>query len=154
MAFTQFTTRDALSLGTSKRISLVAASAPTHFIEDTPTAVLVRQLLGAVAEFEKSTLVAKLAAARRRKRIATGEKVEGRKSHIEARPDVVKLAKGARAQEAQRGRAKPAPPYPVSYAAQGFLNERRGRPFNSEVYRRYVGLVTATATRRGSARGD
>ena len=40
----------------AKGISLVAASAPTHFIEDTPTAVLVRQVLGAVAEFEKTTL--------------------------------------------------------------------------------------------------
>jgi DNA invertase Pin-like site-specific DNA recombinase len=99
--------RGALSLGTSKGISLVAASAPTHFIEDTPTAVLVRQLLGAVAEFEKTTLVAKLAAARRRKRIATGEKVEGRKSHIEARPDVVKLRRRSRARS-PRGRAKPA----------------------------------------------
>jgi DNA invertase Pin-like site-specific DNA recombinase len=77
----------------AKGISLVAASAPTHFIEDTPTAVLVRQVLGAIAEFEKTTLVAKLAAARRRKRISTGEKVEGRKSHGEARPDLVKLVK-------------------------------------------------------------
>jgi hypothetical protein len=34
-----------------------------------------------------------LAAARRRKCIATGEKVEGRKSHAEARPEVVKLVK-------------------------------------------------------------
>jgi hypothetical protein len=41
---------------------------PLHFVEDTPTAVLVRPVLGAVAEFEKTTLVAKLAAARRRKR--------------------------------------------------------------------------------------
>jgi DNA invertase Pin-like site-specific DNA recombinase len=57
----------------AKGISLVAASAPTHFIEDAPTAVLVRQVLGAIAEFEKTTLVAKLAAARRRKRMATGE---------------------------------------------------------------------------------
>jgi DNA invertase Pin-like site-specific DNA recombinase len=77
----------------AKGISLVAASAPTHFIEDTPTAILVRQVLGAIAEFEKTTLVAKLAAARRRKRMATGKKVEGRKSHAEARPNVVKLAK-------------------------------------------------------------
>jgi hypothetical protein len=37
-------------------------SASAHFVEDTPTAVLVRQVLGAVAEFEKTTLVAKLAA--------------------------------------------------------------------------------------------
>jgi hypothetical protein len=48
---------------------------------------------GAVTEFEKTTLVAKLAAARRRKSMATGEKVEGRKSHAEARPDVAALAK-------------------------------------------------------------
>jgi hypothetical protein len=53
----------------------------------------VRQVLGAVAEFEKTTLIAELAAARKRKRMATGEKVEGHKSHFKARPDLVKLAK-------------------------------------------------------------
>ena len=58
-------------------ITLIAASAPTFFTEDTPTAVLVRQVLGAVSEFEKATIVAKLASARKRKR-ATGVKVEGR----------------------------------------------------------------------------
>jgi DNA invertase Pin-like site-specific DNA recombinase len=67
-------------------IVLIAASAPTHFTEDTPTAVLVRQVLGAIAEFDKTTLVAKLAAARRRKREASGRKVGGRKSHAEDRP--------------------------------------------------------------------
>jgi DNA invertase Pin-like site-specific DNA recombinase len=92
----------------ARGISLIAASAPTFFIEDTPTAVLVRQVLGAVAQFEKATTVAKLAAARRRKRITTGEKVEGRKSHAELRPDVVKLAKGARSQEAKGREAEPA----------------------------------------------
>ena len=61
----------------AKGVTLVAASAPLHFIEDTPTAVLVRQVLGAVAEFEKTTLVAKLAAARRCKRIATGGRSKG-----------------------------------------------------------------------------
>ena len=50
-------------------------------------------MLGAVAQFQKATTVAKLAAARRRKRTTTGEKVEARKSHAELRPDVVKLAK-------------------------------------------------------------
>ena len=67
----------------AKGVTLIAASAPMHFAEDTPTAVLARQVLGAIAEFEKTTLVARLAAARRRKRIATGEKVVGRKSYIE-----------------------------------------------------------------------
>jgi hypothetical protein len=49
--------------------------------------------VGAIAEFEKTALVAKLAAARRRKRIATGQKVEGRKSLAETNPDAVALAK-------------------------------------------------------------
>jgi DNA invertase Pin-like site-specific DNA recombinase len=112
----------------TKGIFLVAASAPTHFIEDTPTAVLVRQVLGAVAEFEKTTLVAKLAAARRRKRIATGEKVEGRKSHVEARPDVVALAKRL-ARKKPKGGALSLRAISASLAEQGHPNQR-GRPFN------------------------
>ena len=32
--------------------TLIATSAPMHFAEDTPTAVLVRPVLGAIAEFE------------------------------------------------------------------------------------------------------
>src|SRR5580698_5899558 len=112
----------------ARGVTLIAASAPMHFVEDTPTAVLVRQVLGAVAEFEKTTLVAKLAAARRRKRIATGEKVEGRKSHIEARPDVVKLAKALARKKPKGGRLS-LRTISAELAGQGFLNER-GRPFN------------------------
>ena len=44
-------------------IDLIPASAPDFFPEDTPTAVLVRQVLGAIAQFEKASLVAKLKAA-------------------------------------------------------------------------------------------
>ena len=45
-------------------IAIIPASAPDFFTEDTPTAVLVRQVLGAIAQFEKASSVAKLAAAR------------------------------------------------------------------------------------------
>ena len=92
--------------------------------------MLVRQVLGAIAEFDKTTLVAKLAAARRRKRIATGEKVEGRKSHAEARPEVVALAKALAAQEAQ-GRADALRAISAELAARGYLNER-GRAVQPE----------------------
>ena len=112
----------------AKGISLVAASAPTHFIEDTPTAILVRQVLGAIAEFEKTTLVAKLAAARRRKRIATGEKVEGRKSHAEERPDVVALAKSL-ARKRLGGKRLTLVAISAELAARGHVNER-GKPFH------------------------
>ena len=73
-------------------IELIATDKPDAFLDDTPTAVLIRQVLGAVSQFEKAMLVSKLRGARDRKR-ATGVKVEGRKSHAELRPEVVELAR-------------------------------------------------------------
>jgi DNA invertase Pin-like site-specific DNA recombinase len=73
-------------------VALIPATAPDHFIEDTPTAVLVRQVLGAIAQFEKASTVAKLKAARDRK-IAAGEKCGGRRSYAERDPELVSLAR-------------------------------------------------------------
>jgi DNA invertase Pin-like site-specific DNA recombinase len=73
-------------------VELIPASAPDFFTEDTPTAVLVRQVLGAIGQFEKSNLVAKLKVARDRKRQATG-KCGGRKSYAEAKPELVEAAR-------------------------------------------------------------
>ena len=112
----------------ARGVTLIAASAPLHFVEDTPTAILVRQVLGAVAEFEKTTLVAKLAAARRRKRIATGKKVEGRKSLAETNPEAVALAKRL-ARKRPKGGKMSLRAVSAALAAQGYLNER-GKPFN------------------------
>jgi DNA invertase Pin-like site-specific DNA recombinase len=60
-------------------ITLIAADSPQSFLDDTPTSKLIRQLLGAIAEFDKTMTVAKLRGARERKRRETG-KCEGRKS--------------------------------------------------------------------------
>ena len=76
----------------SQGVALIAADSPDAFLDETPTAVLIRQILGAVAQFEKAMLVSKLKGARSRKRAATG-KCEGRKSHAETNPDLVALAK-------------------------------------------------------------
>lgn len=73
-------------------VGLIPTTAPDFFTEDTPTAVLVRQVLGAIAQFDKASLVAKLKAARDRKKIATG-KCGGRKTYTEGRPETVALAK-------------------------------------------------------------
>ncbi len=61
-------------------VSVIAADSGTDLTagDDDPTRVLIRQVLGAVAQFEKSVIVAKLRAARLRKRKATG-RCEGRK---------------------------------------------------------------------------
>jgi DNA invertase Pin-like site-specific DNA recombinase len=72
-------------------IALIATDSP--FVDDTHTAVLIRQILGAVAQFDKAMTVAKLRGARERKRRRTGDKVEGRKSYAEANPQLVELAR-------------------------------------------------------------
>jgi DNA invertase Pin-like site-specific DNA recombinase len=76
----------------ARGINLIAADSPTSFLDDSPTARLIRQVLGAVSEVEKAMLVAKLKGARDRKRRA-GLKVEGRKSIAEQRPETVELAR-------------------------------------------------------------
>jgi DNA invertase Pin-like site-specific DNA recombinase len=77
-------------------VELIPTTAPDFFTEDTPTAVLVRQVLGAVAQFEKSSLVAKLKTARDRKKVETG-KCGGRKSVHQAYPEAVAMARRLRA---------------------------------------------------------
>ena len=64
-------------------VELIAADDPDAFTADTPTANLVRQVLGAVAQFQKAELVAKLKGARDRKRAREG-RCEGRKPVPEA----------------------------------------------------------------------
>jgi hypothetical protein len=59
--------------------------------------VLVRQVLGATAQFEKTSLVAKLKAARDRK-IAQGIKCGGRKTYAERSPELVAAAKALQAE--------------------------------------------------------
>jgi DNA invertase Pin-like site-specific DNA recombinase len=73
-------------------VTLIAADSPDSFLDTTPTALLIRQVLGAVSQFEKAALVAKLRAARERKKRETG-KCGGRRSVAEANPATVALAK-------------------------------------------------------------
>ena len=102
-------------------ISIIPASAPDFFTEDTPTAVLVRQVLGAIAQFEKASAVAKLAAARKRKRECEG-RCEGRRPLSETRPEVVALARKLRRRRPKAGRLS-LRDVSRSLAARGFLNE-------------------------------
>lgn len=63
-------------------ITLIAADSPSSFLDDGPTSKLIRQILGAVSEFDKAMTVAKLKGARDRVRRERG-KCEGRKSYAE-----------------------------------------------------------------------
>ena len=91
-------------------VNLVAADNPQSFLDDTPTSRLIRQILGAVSEFDKAMLVAKLKGASG----ASGRcgKCEGRKSLAELHPEFVakrrrlrpRSTKGKRKRITARGR--------------------------------------------------
>jgi DNA invertase Pin-like site-specific DNA recombinase len=111
-------------------IALVPATAPDFFTEDTPTAVLVRQVLGAIAEFEKTSLVAKLKAARERKKAVTG-KCGGRKSYAEKWPDTVALARKLHGQRMSLRKIA------MELASQGHLTTK-GRPYVANAVRKML----------------
>ncbi|MBQ0819150.1 recombinase family protein [Microvirga sp. HBU67558] len=107
-------------------ITLIAADSPESFISDTPTAVLIRQVLGSVSQFEKAMLVDKLRVARTRLR-EKGLKVEGRKSYQEIDPKMVALAKKLRRYPVH-GRRRSLSEIASELAKAGYMT-RNGKPF-------------------------
>jgi hypothetical protein len=88
----------------------------------------VRQVLGAIAEFDKAITVAKLRAARDRKRAATG-RCEGRKSHAELHPELVRQAKRLR-RRSPKGHQRSLREVSAAHSMMGFKNAS-GRPFSA-----------------------
>lgn len=111
----------------SRGITLIAADAPEHFTESTPTATMVRNILGAVSQFEKAILVERMRKARERRRVATG-KCEGRKSHAELRPEAVKLVKRLRRRSPRTGRRMAYRDISEALEARGHVSST-GKPF-------------------------
>ena len=109
---------------------LIPADAPTYFTDDTPTAQMVRSILGAVSEFEKSSLVAKLKAARVRKKKRTG-RCEGRKSVIEKNPELLKEARRLRRANPVTGKRKSYQRVANELFDSGFMTAN-GTPFKRE----------------------
>ncbi len=116
-------------------IELIAADKPDAFLDDTPTANLIRQVLGAVSQFEKAMVVSKLKGARDRKR-ATGVKVEGRKSYAEANPETVALAKKLRRYKVQ-GRQRTLREIAGELTRAGFVTSN-GRPYAAAAVARMI----------------
>lgn len=108
--------------------TLVAADDPDAFTGDTPTARMVRQILGAVAEFEKANLVAKLKGARDRASAAAGRRVEGRKGHAETNPELVREAKRLARRNPKTGKVRSLREIAAELETAGFVNQH-GRRF-------------------------
>jgi DNA invertase Pin-like site-specific DNA recombinase len=123
---------------------LIPVDAPDYFIEETPTAVMVRNILGAVSQFQKDELVLKLSSARKRKRKANkdagivthkGEgKCEGRKPLADTHPDMVKEAKRLRRKNPKSGKVRSYRAIAAELAAAGYTRPN-GEPHNAMTIR-------------------
>lgn len=89
-----------------------------------PSRKMMRQIAGAFHEYEKARLVAKLKAARERKRAVAG-KCEGRKSWAEINPELVREAKRLR-RRSPKGHQRSLRDVATELAKLGFVNERGG----------------------------
>ncbi len=87
-----------------------------------PSRKMMRQIAGAFHEYEKARLVAKLKAARERKRLANG-KCEGRKSHAELNPNLVREARRLR-RRSPKGHQRSLRDVAAELGKLGFVNQR------------------------------
>ena len=110
----------------AKGIELIAADSPDSFVSDTSTAVLIRQILGAVAQFDKAMLVHKLRGARDRKSAKLGRRIEGNPNWKPAPEAHVKAAKAAHVRSLSLLRAISA-----ELTAKGLLSHS-GKPYGPQ----------------------
>lgn len=114
----------------ARNVAVLASNGDDLTNTDDPMKVLHRQMMVAFGQFEKARLVAKLRAARQRKRELTGQKVEGRKSIAELSPETVELARQLRRKKPKGGRLS-LRAVSAALAEAGHLNSK-GRPYDAK----------------------
>jgi DNA invertase Pin-like site-specific DNA recombinase len=105
-------------------VRLLTASGDDLCDTSNPSPVMMRQIAGAFAQYEKARLVARL----RRAREVKG-KFGGSKPLSETRPEVVELAR--RLRHTRSGRQRSLREISAELAARGFVAERTGRPYQA-----------------------
>jgi DNA invertase Pin-like site-specific DNA recombinase len=121
----------------ARGIELIAADAPDSFLSDTPTAVLIRQILGAVHQFDKAMLVQKLRGARDRKSAKLGRRIEGNPAWRRLPADAVQAAQAAHA----RGLSLRA--VAADLASNGYLSST-GKPYVTQAIKRMLRAAGAS----------
>jgi DNA invertase Pin-like site-specific DNA recombinase len=126
-----------IALLAKRGVRLLTASGDDLTDSDDLGRKMMRQVAGAFAEYEKGRLVAKLRSGRMRKRMETGKKVGGRKSHAELWPEVVAAAKRLRRASPKTGKRLSFREISDRLEDAGHLNER-GQPFNAQSVRAMI----------------
>ena len=118
-------------------IELVPVDAPDHFINETPTAVMVRQILGAVSQFEKASIVDKLRKARDHQSAVIGRRIEGRKPYSETLPEMVKEAKRLARRSPKTGKRRSLRAIANELAVLGYTRSN-GEAYNAQTIKNII----------------
>jgi DNA invertase Pin-like site-specific DNA recombinase len=121
----------------NRGVRVLTASGDDLTDSSDPSRVMMRQIAGAFHQYEKARLVAKLKAARWRKKEGAG-KCEGRKSWAELNPELVKVAKRLR-RRSRNGHQRPLRDVAAELAKLGYFNER-GFQFSPSSVQSILGL--------------
>ena len=108
----------------SRGMKIITANGDDLTDTSDPSRVMMRQIAGSLAQYEKARLVARL----RRAREVKG-KLGGRKPLAETRPEVVELAR--RLRRTRSGKQRSLRQNSAELAARGFVAEKTGRPFEA-----------------------
>ena len=108
----------------SRGMKIITANGDDLTDTSDPSRVMMRQIAGSLAQYEKARLVARL----RRAREVKG-KLGGRKPLAETRPEVVELAR--RLRRTRSGKQRSLRQISAELAARGFVAEKTGRPFEA-----------------------
>lgn len=119
-------------------ITLIAADSPTSFLDDGPTSKLIRQILGAVSEFDKAMTVAKLKGARERVKRQQG-KCEGRKSYAEREGGQELVALARQLHTNPNGRPHSLRTVSAGLAERGYVTPT-GRPYSASAVSSMLGI--------------
>jgi DNA invertase Pin-like site-specific DNA recombinase len=118
-------------------VRLLTASGQDMTDESDPARVMMRQVAGAFAQYEKSKVVERLRAGRDRVRAATG-RCEGRKRHVELQPELRREARRLARRNPKTGKTRSLRMIAAELAALGFKSAS-GRPISPSVIREIVG---------------
>ena len=127
----------------TRGVRVLTANGDDLTADDDAGRVLLRQVAGAVAQYEKTRIVQKLKGARDRKSSETGRRIEGRRGYRKLNPELVREARRLARKSPLTGNARSLRQIAAELAALGYVNGK-GQPFAAETVR---GLLDRTVDR-------
>jgi DNA invertase Pin-like site-specific DNA recombinase len=116
-------------------VRVLTASGEDLTSTDDPAKVMMRQIAGAFAQYEKARLVAKLKGARDRRSAELGRRIEGRKGYAATSPELVREAKRLARKSPKTGERRSLRAIAAELERLGFVNGKGQRFAAAQVAR-------------------